>query len=351
MHFNIKVNRKGKVILRNSSVFVLFLLSIFSVNSIAAELNVYSARKEALIKPILDDFSKETGIKVNLITGGADALISRIQSEGQFSPADVLISTDVGRLVRAKQLGITQANADDFVVENVPAYLRDEDQHWTALTLRARPIMYAKDRVNPESLSTMQALTDEKWKNRICIRSSNNIYNQSMISGMIQTQGEAKTLAWARGLVANFARTPKGGDRDQIKAVVAGECDIAIANTYYLAGMLNDEDEATRKTAQQVAVFWPDQETIGAHVNISGVSVAKHAKNLDAAKALIRFMLTDKAQVWYAETNHEYPVKEGIKWSQTLQDMGTFKAQDVSLSKVGETNAKALMLMDSAGWR
>lgn len=334
-----------------SRVLVLLSLVIFSAHSVSAEVNVYSARKEALIKPILDDFSEQTGIKVNLITGDADALISRMKSEGQFSPADVLISTDVGRLVRAKELGITQANTDEVILKTVPAYLRDEDLHWTALTLRARPIMYAKDRIDPASLSTMQALTNKEWKNRICIRSSNNIYNQSMISGMIQTQGEAQTLAWAKGLVANFARTPKGGDRDQIKAVVAGECDVAIANTYYLAGMLNADDEATRKTAQQVAVFWPDQDTIGTHVNISGASVAKYAKHLEAAKALIRFMLTDKAQVWYAETNHEYPVKEGIKWSQTLQDMGTFKAQEVSLSKVGETNAKALMLMDSAGWR
>jgi iron(III) transport system substrate-binding protein len=332
-------------------LFILFSLVIFSVSSVSAEVNVYSARKEALIKPILDDFSKQTGIKVNLITGDADALISRMKSEGQFSPADVLISTDVGRLVRAKQLGVTQANADETIIKNVPAYLRDEDLHWTALTLRARPIMYAKDRVDPASLSTMQALTNKEWKNRICIRSSNNIYNQSMISGMIQTQGEEQTLAWAKGLVANFARPPKGGDRDQIKAVVAGECDVAIANTYYLAGMLNAEDEATRQTAQQMAVFWPDQETIGTHVNISGASIAKYAKNIDSAKALIGFMLTDEAQVWYAETNHEYPVKKGIKWSQTLQDMGTFKVQEVSLSKVGETNAEALMLMDSAGWR
>ncbi|MFQ3206717.1 MAG: iron(III) transport system substrate-binding protein [Glaciecola sp.] len=334
-----------------SRLFVLFSLAIFSAHSVSTEVNVYSARKEALIKPILDDFSKQTGIKVNLVTGDADALISRMKSEGQFSPADVLITTDVGRLVRAKKLGVTQVNADETIVKNVPTYLRDEDFHWTALTLRARPIMYAKGRVDPASLSSMQALTSREWKNRICIRSSNNIYNQSMISGMIQTQGEAKTLAWAKGLVANFARTPKGGDRDQIKAVVAGECDIAIANTYYLAGMLNAEDEATRQTAQQIAVFWPDQETIGAHVNISGASIAKYAKNVDSAKALIGFMLTDEAQVWYAETNHEYPVKEGIKWSQTLQNMGTFKGQEVSLSKVGETNAEALMLMDSAGWR
>jgi iron(III) transport system substrate-binding protein len=334
-----------------SRLLVLFPLVIFSAHSVSAEVNVYSARKEALIKPILDDFSKQTGIKVNLITGDADALISRMKSEGQFSPADVLITTDVGRLVRAKQLGVTQVNADESIIKNVPSYLRDDDLHWTALTLRARPIMYAKGRVDPASLSTMQALTKKEWKNRICIRSSNNIYNQSMISGMIQTQGEAQTLAWAKGLVANFARTPKGGDRDQIKAVVAGECDVAIANTYYLAGMLNAEDEDTRQTAQQIAVFWPDEETIGTHVNISGASIAKYAKNVDSAKALIGFMLTDEAQVWYAETNHEYPVKKGIRWSQTLQDMGTFKAQEVSLSKVGETNAEALMLMDSAGWR
>lgn len=336
---------------RISRLVVVFSLVVFSAYSVSAEVNVYSARKEALIKPILDDFTQQTGIKVNLVTGGADALIARMKSEGQFSPADILISTDVGRLVRAKQLGVTQANADQVISDTVPAHLRDAEEHWTALTLRARPIMYAKDRVNPDSLSTMQALTESEWKNRICIRSSNNIYNQSMISGMIQTQGETATLAWAKGLVANFARTPKGGDRDQIKALVAGECDVAIANTYYLAGMLNSEDKATRDIAKQVAVFWPDQKSVGAHVNISGVSIAKHAKNVAAAKALVRFMLTDEAQVWYAETNHEYPVKQGVQWSQTLKDMGEFKAQDVSLSNVGETNAKALMLMDSAGWR
>jgi iron(III) transport system substrate-binding protein len=325
--------------------------AMFSAQSVSAEVNVYSARKEALIKPILDDFSEQTGISVNLVTGDADALIARMRSEGQFSPADVLITTDVGRLVRAKQFGVTQANVDSVVQSNVPAYLRDENEHWTALTLRARPIMYAKDRVNPEELSTMQGLTESQWKNRICIRSSNNIYNQSMISGMLQTQSEAQVLSWAKGLVANFARTPKGGDRDQIKAVVAGECDIAIANTYYLAGMLNSEDKETRDIAKQVAVFWPDQNTLGVHVNISGVSIAKHAKNIDSAKALIRFMLSDQAQAWYAETNHEYPVKVDIPWSSTLREMGLFKAQDVSLSKVGETNAKALMLMDNAGWR
>jgi iron(III) transport system substrate-binding protein len=340
-----------KVMNKTKMLLVASFATFFTATSIAAEVNVYSARKEALIKPILDDFTEQTGIEVNLITGNADALISRIKSEGQFSPADVLVSTDVGRLVRAKQMGITQANDDDIVKSSVPAYLRDEDEHWTALTLRARPIMYAKDRVDPETLSTMQGLTNEEWKGRICIRSSNNIYNQSMISGMIQTQGDAQTLAWAEGLVENFARSPKGGDRDQIKAVVAGECDIAIANTYYLAGMLNSEDADTRKVAEQVAVFWPDQAGAGAHVNISGISIAKHATNTAEAKKLIQFMLSDQAQSWYADTNHEYPVKEGIEWSDTLKEMGEFKAQEVSLTKVGETNAKALMLMDRAGWR
>ncbi|MBF7073240.1 Fe(3+) ABC transporter substrate-binding protein [Glaciecola sp. MH2013] len=343
----LKTKRVGSI----RSYVAIAVLSLFSAQSLAAEVNVYSARKEALIKPILDDFSEQTGIKVNLITGKADALISRMKSEGQFSPADVIVTTDVGRLVRAKKLGVTQANNDDLINSTVPEYLRDEDAHWTALTLRARPIMYSKDRVKPESLSTMAALTDAQWKGRICIRSSSNIYNQSMLAAMMELQGSKETLEWAKGLVANFARSPKGGDRDQIKAVVAGECDIAIANTYYLAGMLNSDDDATRKTAQQVAVFWPDQDTQGAHVNISGVGVAKYAKNIDQAKQLIRFMLSDEAQAWYAETNHEYPIKKGIAWSDTLKNMGEFKAQEVSLSTVGENNAKALMLMDSAGWR
>lgn len=317
----------------------------------AEEVNVYSARKEALIKPLLDKFSAETGIEVNLVTGKADALISRLNSEGKHSPADLLLTTDVGRLVRAKQQGLTQAVTSETLEQHIPVQLRDDDAHWFSLTLRARPIMYAPDRVDPSQLSTMEALTDSKWKGRICIRSSSNIYNQSMIAAMIQQEGEADTLNWAKGLVKNFARPPKGGDRDQIKAVVSGQCDIAIANTYYLAGMLNSADESQQAIASQVKVFWPNQNDRGAHVNVSGAAVTKHAPNREQAVKLLEYMVRTDSQAWYAETNHEYPVRDGVEWSETLKRFGAFKAENIPLYRVGELNADAVKVMDKAGWK
>lgn len=330
-------------------VILSLILSVFPAKS--AEVNVYSARKEALIKPVLDRFTAQTGIQVNLITGNADALISRIASEGKFSPADVLVTTDVGRLQRAKSQGLLQSIESDVLTEWIPARLRDSDNQWFALTRRARTIMYAKDRVSADELSSIEGLTDDKWQGRICIRSSGNIYNQSMVAALIEQLGEQQTLEWAKGLVKNFARPPKGGDRDQIKAVAAGQCDIAIANTYYLAGMLTDSDVSQVQAAQQVGVFWPNQDNRGVHVNISGAGVARHAPNKNAAKALLEFMLSKEAQAWYAGHNGEYPVREGVMQSAVLKQFGDFKAESIALERVGELNSAALVLMDKAGWK
>lgn len=326
-------------------------LSVLPVLAQAAEVNVYSARKENLIKPLLDRFTEQTGITVNLVTGKADALITRIKNEGEYSPADVLLTTDVGRLVRAKEQALTQSYASDVLHNAIPAHLRDAESHWYSMTLRARTIMYAPERVDASQLSTMEGLTDARWKGRICIRSSSNIYNQSMISAMLYQVGENATQEWAQGMVKNFARPPKGGDRDQIKAVVAGQCDIAIANTYYLAGMLTDTDENNRQIAEQIKVFWPNQEGRGAHVNVSGAALMKHAPNGDAAQKLLEFMVTPESQAWYAKTNGEYPVLDGVAWSEVLKGFGTFKGEDIPLEKVGELNGKAVQLMDKAGWK
>ncbi len=314
------------------------------------EVNVYSARKEALIKPILDKFTQQTNIKVNLVTGKADALISRLSSEGKLSPADLLITTDVGRLHRAKSQGLLQPS-NSAIMQSVPAQLRDPEHHWFGLTLRARPIMYVPSRVKASELSTMENLTDPKWRGRICIRSSGNIYNQSMVAAMLAQQDKSTVQSWAEGLVSNFARPPKGGDRDQIKAAVAGICDIAIANTYYLAGMLSDTDKKNQAIAKQIKVFWPNQNTGGAHVNISGAAITKNAPNKTNAEKLLAFMVTPEAQEWYAQTNHEYPVMKGVKWSPVLQGFGQFKSEQVDLQKVGELNTQAVQLMDRAGWK
>lgn len=315
------------------------------------EVNVYSARKEALIKPLLDKFTAQTGIKVNLVTGKADALISRAKSEGKLSPADLLLTTDVGRLVRAKNLNITQAVSSDVVEQAIPENLRDAQGHWFSLTMRARPIIYSPDRVNPDELSSIEGLTDAKWKGRVCIRSSGNIYNQSMVAAMIEQVGVEVAQSWANDFIKSFARPPKGGDRDQIKAVAAGQCDIAVANTYYLAGMLTDDDKSAKEAAGKVKVFWPNQEGRGAHVNVSGAAIMKNAPNVENAKQLLEFMASKESQAWYAKTNHEYPIVEGVEWSDVLKAFGTFKAESITLSRVGELNGESVKVMDRAGWK
>lgn len=332
-----------------------FLLSlpllVTSTVALSDELNIYSARKEALIRPLLDKFSEEHNIKVNLVTGKADALLTRMQSEGEFSPADIILTTDVGRLERAREMGLT--TPVDFAVLNqhIAENLRHRDGHWYALTIRARPIMYHPERVNPEQLSGILELAGNTWKNRICIRSSGNIYNQSMVAAMMVKYDEKVVQDWASGFVKNFARKPKGGDRDQIKAVVAGECDIAIANTYYLGAMLADSNKANADIAKQLKVFWPDQEGEGTHINVSGIAAAKHAPNAKNVKLLMEYMISEESQRWYAETNHEYPVRGGVATSELLQGFGDFKAEQVPMAKVGELNKAAVKLMDKAGWK
>lgn len=327
------------------------LASLLSVSALSAEVNVYSARSEALIKPLLEQFTADSGVKVNLITGKADLLITRMQREGKFSKADVLITTDVGRLHRAESAALLQPMNMKDIESLVPAHLRDPDANWVALTKRARPIMYLTGKTDVTGLASIFDLADPKWKGRVCIRSSSNIYNQSMVAAMIEQYGEEKVQQWANTFVGHFARSPKGGDRDQIKAMVAGECDIAVANTYYLAGMAADSDEKNANIASQVSVLWPDQASGGAHVNISGVGIAKYSQNTNEAQALVEFMLTQKAQQWYAKDNQEYPVVAGVPWSPTLSAFGQFEAQSIPLEQVGKRNAQALKLMDRAGWK
>ena len=329
------------------------VLMLVPLQLIAQEVNVYSGRQEALIKPLLDKFTEQSGITVNLVTGNGDALLSRIKAEGQFSAADMILVADVGRLVRAKEMDVTQAIDNKEVLEALNPYYVEQNKHWVALTKRARPIMVKKGTFPNGTITHLNDLTEPAFANSICIRSSSNIYNQSMVAALMDVWGEQQTMQWAKGLVANFARSPKGGDRDQIKALVAGECTVAIANTYYLGGMLSSDDENDRVIAQQVQVIWHDQaeNEMGVHVNVSGAALTKYAKNKDNAQKLLAYMLTETAQKWYAEVNHEYPVIEGVALSPELTEFGSFTGQDVPLDVMGTNNAKALMLMDRAGWK
>ena len=334
------------------SLWVLGLvLGCASTMSLAAEVNVYSARKEALIKPLLDRFTEQTGVTVNLVTGKEDELLKRLSSEGKNSPADVLITTDAGRLYRAKEAGVLQPVKDDSLNQAIPDQLRDPEGYWFGLSVRARVIAYVKGKVQPEELSTYENLADPKWKGRICIRSSDNIYNQSLVASLIDRNGKEATEQWAKGLVANLARTPKGGDRDQVTAAAVGQCDLAVVNTYYLGTMLNDSDQAQRDAASKVAVFWPNQGTSGTHINISGAGVTKSAQHKDEAVKLLNFLVSNESQFWYAKENNEYPVRPDIEWSDTLKTWGHFKADDLNLAKLGENNAEAVKLMDRAGWK
>lgn len=314
-------------------------------------INVYSARQEALIKPLLDSFSAETGIAVNLVTGDGDALLARLRNEGLNSPADLFLTSDAGNLYRAQQADLLQPVTSAALVAAVPAHLRSDENLWFGLTLRARVLVYAPDRVDPAELSDYAALADPVWRQRICVRSSSNIYNQSMVAGMLASQGAEATEAWLQGFVANFARPPQGGDRDQIKAVASGQCDVALVNNYYLGGMLRSEDTEERAAAEQVQLFWPNQTGRGVHINISGAGITRSAAHPEEARQLIEFLLREDSQQWYAEANNEYPVRPGIAPSELLQSWGEFRADPLKVSELGRLNAAAVMAMDRANWK
>ncbi|OQX13295.1 MAG: Fe(3+) ABC transporter substrate-binding protein [Thiothrix lacustris] len=331
----------------------LLVASIATPTLADGEVNVYSARKEQLIKPLFDKFTAQTGVNVNLVTGKDDALLERLKLEGENTPADLLMTADAGRLYRAVEMQLTQPVESATLKKDIPAALRDPSNQWFGLTSRARPIFYVKGKVKPEELSTYEDLADPKWKGRVCVRSSDNIYNQSMLGSMIAVNGAEKTQAWAEGLVKNFARPPEGGDRDQIKAAAAGQCDIALANTYYYGQMLTSDEAEDKAAAEKVAIFWPNQAEgdRGVHINISGAAVTKTAKNKDNAIKLMEFLVNDESQQWYAEANQEYPVKAGVVPSEMLKGWGEFKADSVNLSELGKNNAEAVKIMDKAGWK
>lgn len=314
------------------------------------DVNVYSARQEVLIRPQLDAFTAATGITVNLVAGNDDALIERMRAEGANSPADVLLTVDVGRLVRAKEAGVLQPAATETLARSIPPQYRDRDGTWFGLAVRGRVIFYAPDRVDEAELDTYEGLADPRWRGRICIRSSGNVYNQSLLASMVAHAGAPAAEQWAAGVVANMARPPQGGDRDQISAVAAGECDVAVANTYYYAGMLNGTPEE-REAAGRVRLFWPNQDGRGAHVNISGAAVAAHAPNRDNAVRLIEYLAGAEAQRIYAEAVYEYPVRAGVPVAPILMEFGAFRADAIALDEVAAHQSEALRIFDRVGWR
>ena len=332
-----------------NNVFTILFL-VVTISTLEAEINVYSHRHYDSDKILFKQFTKETGIKINIIKGSADQLIQRLISEGNNSPADVLLTVDAGRLERARAAGVLQPVKSNILLKNIPSAMRDHEGYWYGLTVRARVIVYAKDRVNPSELSTYEDLADKKWKGRIVVRSSSNIYNQSLLASIIVANGSKNALSWAKAVRKNMARTPRGSDRDQARAVSSGIADIAIMNTYYLGILANSSERADREVAKKLAVFFPNQNDRGAHINVSGGGVTRSSKNKEEAIKFLEFLSNSKSQETFGKVNYEYPVKIEMNKSNLLKSWGSFKVDDVSLSVLGAKNSEAVKLFDRAGW-
>lgn len=333
-------------------VFLWLLISLFVFScSPQDEVNIYSSRHYDTDMELYNQFTEETGISVNLIEGGSDELIERLNSEGINSPADILITVDAGRLWRAKQAGVLQPYQSNELDRVVPDELRDTDRTWVGLSRRVRGLIYHNDRVDPDELEGYWELADEKWNGRICVRSSNNIYNQSLVASLIETYGIEETEEWARGLVANFAQSPQGGDTDQIKSVAAGVCDVALANHYYLARLKNSSQQTDREVAGQVSIYFPGEEYGGAHVNISGAGITRHSPNHENAVRFLEYLATEDAQQLYSIANNEFPILDTLELPGVLNEFGSFDSDAVNVTTYGENNPAAIRLMDRAGWR
>ncbi|MEL7160225.1 MAG: Fe(3+) ABC transporter substrate-binding protein [Bacteroidota bacterium] len=324
-----------------------------ATNKTNAELQtvtLYTHRHYDVDKEIYADFQKETGIEVNVVKAGADELIQKMEVEGDQSPADLLLTVDAGRLVRAHDKGLLQPITSTAVTGTIPAHLRANDNSWVGLTKRARIIVYHPERVDAAKLSTYEALADPEWKGRVLIRSSGNIYNQSLLASIVAHAGEDQAKTWAEGVVANMARAPKGNDRDQVKAILAGEGDLAVVNTYYMGLLRNSDDEQSAKAGNAVKIFFPNQADRGTHVNVSGIGLAKHAPHAAAAVRLIEYLASKPVQERFASTNYEYPTNPTAEISDELKSWGTFKEDELPLTKLGEMNRAAVMTFDVAGW-
>jgi iron(III) transport system substrate-binding protein len=338
------------------SLKALLVLPFFtlSMGAIAQEkvLNLYSSRHYQTDEALYTGFSKATGIKVNRIEAGEDALIERIRNEGARSPADVLVTVDAGRLWRAEQLGLFQPVKSAVLESRIPASFREPEGKWFGFSLRARVIAYNKAKVKPGELSNYEDLADAKWKGRVCMRSSSNIYNLSLMGALIEHLGEAQAEAWAKAVRANLAREPKGGDTDQLKSVAAGECDLTISNQYYYARLARSHKPEERAVAEKVGVLFPNQATWGAHVNISGAGVMKNAPHRDAAVKFLEYLASDEAQRYFADGNNEWPVVPSVQVANpVLSAFGAFKYDPVNVAVLGRNQPASQKLYDRVAWK
>lgn len=313
-------------------------------------LNLYSARHYQTDEALYADFTKQTGIKINRIEGKEDELLERIRNEGANSPADVLLTVDASRLAKARELGLFAPLKSKVLESRIPAHLRTDE--WASFSKRARVIVYNKARVQAADVQNYADLADPKLKGKVCSRSGSHPYNLSLLASVIAHEGEAKAEQLARGMVANFARSPKGGDTDQIRAVAAGECGVAISNSYYVARLMRSTKPADQKVVESIGVVWPNQATTGTHINISGGGVLKHAPNKEAAIKFLEYLSSDSAQRYFADGNNEWPVVDSVKVSNpALAKLGDFKADKLPVNSLAMYQVKAQMIFDRAGFK
>lgn len=312
--------------------------------------NVYSGRHYQVDEDLFRQFTEKTGIRVNLVKADTDQLLNRLEMEGANSPANLLITADAGRLVTAAATGLLQPMGSEYIQEVLPVSMRDPENRWVAMTKRARVIVYHKDRVNPEDLSTYEALSEPQWKGRVLVRSSQNHYNQTLMASVIAALGPDQAADWAGRLVENMARRPRGNDRDQVKAIVAGEGDVAIVNTYYMGLLKYSVNSEERMVAQQTRIFFPNQEDRGTHVNYSGIGLTKASSNPENATRLVEFMLSPEAQQMLSQVNYEYPVHKEVPWPDLLQSWGTFRTDERPVYQLEPYLRDAMFVFNRAGW-
>jgi iron(III) transport system substrate-binding protein len=315
-------------------------------------LNVYSARHYNTDEALYGNFADQTGVKINRVDAEPDPLVERLRAEGDKSPCDVFITTDAGRIERARQMDLLQPVSSEILIKTVPAHLRDPDNNWFGFSRRARVIMYNKEKVAAaDAPQNYEDLADPKWKGKLLIRPSGHIYNQSLVGSLLAADGPDRTEAWAKGVAANMARAPRGGDTDQIKGVAAGEAEICVSNTYYFVNLLRSKKPEDREVAAKCGVVFPNQANRGTHVNISGGAVARYAPNRAAAVKFLEYLVSPQAQRYFADGNSEYPVVAGVGLSAELASLGPFKEDQLNARVYAQNNAEALRIMDRAGWK
>ena len=327
------------------------LLGVMPAMADENAVNLYSARHYESDKALYEAFTEKTGIRVNVVSGKAPELIERIRREGENTPADVFITVDGGVLNTAKKAGILQAMPAGAFSKEVPHNLRDREGYWVGLTTRARVIVYSRERVKPEELSSYEDLVGAKWKGRVLVRSSAGLYDQSLLASLIAIDGYEAAEKWAAGIVANMARQPRGNDRAQAKAIAAGEGDVAIMNTCYIGQMLHSKDPEEVRVAKNTGVFFPNQKTTGTHINISGAGLTKYGKNRENAMKLIGYLLSVPVQEALSNGNYEYPVNPKAKKHKLLDTWGPFRPQQIDFSLLGENNPNAIRIFNKVGWK